>query len=110
MSAVQLSIAKDFSRFPAGRFETDGPYSGERFRKLLVDKLRQGHVTVLLDGTVGYGSSFLEEAFGGLVREEGFQADDLKKRLTIKATDASLVREAWSYVDQARSSGRRAGP
>ena len=43
-----------------------GEGSRERF---LEEPLTKGeHVTVEFDGTVGYGSSFLEEAFGGAVR------------------------------------------
>jgi len=32
-----IDIGKDFSRYPAGRYETDGPFNGELFRaKFLV--------------------------------------------------------------------------
>lgn len=100
-----ISIARDFSRFPAGRYQTDGPYSGEHFRKVLVERLRErGAVTVLLDGTMGYGSSFLEEAFGGLVRKENFSASELHRALKIESTDPSLTREIWSYIDKAKPS------
>jgi hypothetical protein len=102
----KLSVAKDFSKFPAGRHESDGPYSGEVFRRLLVEELRKGPVTVLLDDTFGYGSSFLEEAFGGLVRACGFTAVDLHKNMTIETSDPSLSKEVWSYVDDALPDAR----
>jgi hypothetical protein len=52
--------------FPAGRNRSDGPYSGEFLRdEKLLPVLAQDKVIVDLDGTLGYGSSFLEEAFGG---------------------------------------------
>ncbi|MNC73080.1 hypothetical protein D3C75_1242220 [compost metagenome] len=35
----------------------------------------------MLDGYNRYGRSFLDEAFGGLIREEGFKWADLKERL-----------------------------
>jgi hypothetical protein len=41
----------------------------------------------VLDGTRGYLSSFLEEAFGGLVRRHGFKPSDLSQVLEIKAKD-----------------------
>lgn len=99
-----IDIAKQFSTEPAGRFPTDGPNSGERFRKeFLLPALRSTQeVVVVLDGTEGYGSSFLEESFGGLVREEGFSANDLHKRMRIISDeDASLSQEVWEYIDTA---------
>lgn len=102
---MKISVAKDFSQFPAGRFRKDGPWPGEKFRdEHLVPALKQSSsVTVQLDGTMGYGSSFLEEAFGGLVRLRGFTADALRarRRLVVESTDPSLVREVWSYIDDA---------
>lgn len=61
----------DFSQFPGPRYIKLGPDSGELFRKkkLLPALLENDEVSVNLDGVAGYGSSFLEEAFGGLVRE-----------------------------------------
>ena len=82
---VTIDVARDFGRFPAGRFRTDGRYSGERFREeFLVPALgKQGTVTIEMDGAAGYGPSFIEEAFGGLVRKEGFDNGTLLARLAI---------------------------
>lgn len=109
-STVELSVAKDFSEFPAGRYDADGPYPGQRFRRILVEKLRLGtSVTVSLDGTMGYGSSFLEEAFGGLVRVEGFTVAQLTSKLKVIASDQSLVAEVWSYIKSAKPERSAAG-
>jgi hypothetical protein len=99
-----LSIARDFSRYPAGRYKTDGPFPGELCRrKLLVPALRDSDsVLVELDGTRGYGSSFLEEAFGGLIREEGFDLPTLKHKLLFKSSDPTLVEEIWTYMQDAQ--------
>lgn len=96
-----LSVAKDFSRFPAGRFKKEhNIYSGEAFRELIVTKLKANDtVMVLLNNTMGFGSNWIEEAFGGLVLKDNFTAAELHKKLTIKADDESLVTEAWSYID-----------
>lgn len=101
-SPTEVSVARDFSRFPAGRYLTDGKNSGERFRGMLAPKLKAGSVRVDLDGTMGYGSSFLEEAFGGLVRT-GFAINELKERLSFSSSDQSLVTEIWSYIEDAQS-------
>ena len=54
-------------------------------------------VTVVMDGVAGYGPSFLEEAFGGLVRKEGFDKQSLESRLklvTARSNREKLVRDA----------------
>jgi hypothetical protein len=88
MDNVVIRIARDFTRFPGGRYREDGEYSGEQFREdVLIPALRgQDRVTVVLDEADGYPSSFLEEAFGGLVRS-GFSRADLERRLSIANAD-----------------------
>ncbi len=98
-----ISVAKQFSPTPAGRFVTDGPFPGEKFREdWLLPQLKQasGSIVVDLDGTAGYGSSFLEEAFGGLVRK-GYTPKTLRLRLTILSSRPSYVERVWSYIDRA---------
>jgi len=104
MREIQVNVAKDFSRFPAGRYRNDGPYSGEAFRDLMVNHLKneQETLTIELDGALGYGSSFLEEAFGGLVRL-GYQTADLLRRITLRSADDLLIREIRSYIQRAAS-------
>lgn len=88
-----ISIADQFSRFPAGRTRRDGEFSAERFRtEILVPALQaaqQNHdrVIVKLDGVYGYSSSFLEETFGGLVRLNIFDRVWLRSALIIDADD-----------------------
>jgi len=102
MSSKQINLATDFSKFPAGRFRSDGPNSGERFRDdLLVPALNNyERVVVVLDGAVGFGSSFIDEAFGGLVRNSGFTPSDLRKKLEIRSEkDPSYSDEAWDCIE-----------
>jgi hypothetical protein len=99
-----LNIAKDFSRSPAGRYKTDGPYSGEAFREehLIPALMGSEIVEVQLDGAFGFGSSFLEEAFGGLVRVAGFKAEVLHDKLRISSKLKTYEDRIWLYVDEAR--------
>lgn len=94
-----ISLARDFTKFPAGRYKDDGPYSGELFREIyLAPALESGEAIVIdLDGARGYGSSFLEEAFGGLVRL-GFPADRVLARISLVSKDTSLISEIQSYI------------
>lgn len=100
----RVSIAQDFSKVPAGRYVTDGEVSGETFREKILKPLlaSQGEVVIDLDNTEGYGSSFLEEAFGGLVRS-GMSAEVLRTRLKfVSEEDPSLIEEILGYINDAQ--------
>lgn len=98
-----ISVARDFTRYPAGRYKQNGETSGEAFReRFLEEPLKKGEqITVDFDGTVGYGSSFLEEAFGGLVRKLHLTSDFVFQHLTLKSSDASICDEVRDYVRDA---------
>lgn len=69
-SSVIIDIGKDFGRFPGGRLKSTATLSGEQFRdEHLTPYLKESRaVEVIMDNAVSYGSSFLDEAFAGLVR------------------------------------------
>ncbi|MBR9858467.1 MAG: STAS-like domain-containing protein [Gammaproteobacteria bacterium] len=99
-----INIAQDFSDMPLGRDDLDGPYNGKKFREsLLKNALHQYQkVVVEMDGTLGYGSSFLDEAFGGLVREDDYTAEQLRCKLVVKHKRNSTVDRVWKYIDEAK--------
>ena len=101
----------DFARSPGGRYISDGPFSGELFREkvlrpALADAEKSGErVVVELDGTSGYGASFLEEAFGGLVRTGAYRQTELNALLTVVAGTALYEPYkilADRFIEQAR--------
>lgn len=100
---TKFHIATNFSRYPGGRFVKDGPFSGEKFRdEVLVPALRAGEtIEIFLDGVRGYGSSFLEEAFGGLVRL-GFNPDFVLKHLVLHSANPSIPIEVEEYIRGAK--------
>ena len=85
----KLKISMDFSGTPGPRYKTEGPYSGEIFRKdVLYPKLnyaiKRGEKLIIdLDGVQGYGTSFLEEAFGGLIRDNHMSYDAIIQHIEI---------------------------
>ena len=101
MSSHTIRFVQDFSPNPFGRYlDTDGTRSAEAFRtKHLVPALNaHRHVVVDLSGYNYYGSTFLEEAFGGLIRE-GFAPADLKDRLKVVHEQLpSIEEEATEYL------------
>lgn len=94
-----INVSDDFSRYPAGRYIDDGPHSGQRFRDDFLKPIliNNEKAVINLDGVRGYGSSFLEEAFGGLVREE-FDAQLVLDTFTFQSADSSLVDEIKEYI------------
>ena len=72
---LTIRICDDFSEVPGGRFIKEGNHSGEQFRdEILIKKYEEAEksddtLEIDFDGTYGFGTSFLEEAFGGLVRK-----------------------------------------
>ncbi len=74
---IEINIAKDFTKEPGARNYSDGPYSGEQFFiELLMPKYKEAKdkkvkLKVILDGTEGFASSFLNEAFIRLGSEFG---------------------------------------
>ena len=100
-----IKIATDFSDVPLGRYPADSEVSGERFREeFLRPYLVAGPLTVDIDDVEGFGSSFLEEAFGGLVRKGYFKQSDLEKLLTIQTSDPDYEMYKtliWRYIKEA---------
>lgn len=106
-----IDIAKDFSSKPFGRDSRDGKFSGSRFRDdILIKSFRETHrdevVEVHLDGVLrGYGSSFLDEAFAGLIRC-GIDYSDIKRKLKIISDDDGYIEEIWTYIEEEHSRSR----
>lgn len=99
---------KSFSRAPFGRYADDGTGNGEAFRKkFLLEPFTDpdvDRVVVKLDSVAPgyeYGSSFLEEAFGGLVRVEKLRGEDVLRKLEVETKNADYVMEIKSYVLEA---------
>jgi hypothetical protein len=112
MNEKTINIAQDFSRAPGGRYRAHGPHSGEEFRDdFIVPALKSAdRVIITLDGAAGYAGSFLEEAFGGLVRVSKLPYEELQRRLEVKAIDsryAVYVRMANQYLKDAKSASIR---
>lgn len=84
-----IKVAEEFTETPGARYRNQGPFSGEEFiDSLLYPKYEEAiqkneKLVVDLDGGYGYGSSFLEEAFGGLIRKLKKEKKDFKKPLEV---------------------------
>ncbi|MDA9817823.1 STAS-like domain-containing protein [Flavobacteriaceae bacterium] len=106
MTKKTINIAKEFCIAPAGRFKKNADYSGEKFREeFLVPAFQDntfGSIEVVLDNLEGVGSSFWEEAFGGLIRVENISYNDIKNKLRLKCEDdITLAPLIESFLEQA---------
>lgn len=102
---VRVNVATQFTKLPGLRYIRLGRFSGEEFRqKFLIEPLRQGRsVVVELDGVRGYGSSFLEEAFGGTVRELNLETADALQRLKVETAVESWRLDVDEYIRTAKT-------
>jgi hypothetical protein len=87
-----IDIGRDFFPELGPRYRADGPYSGQEFREeLLEPAVRENDLVVVsLDSIGGYSSSFLEEAFGGLVRTLGYET--VSRKLKIDAVTRGYLK------------------
>ena len=106
---VKINIAEDYTQYPGGRYPNDGEGNGESFRaKFLVPVLDAGdRAEIILDGTQGYPSSFLEEAFGGLVRL-GYDVEKVLSSFIFKADKQSFKRFVPMIEEHIKRAGRQA--
>ena len=105
-----IVIAKQYTKKPGGRFRKEGEYSGEDFRETIlkkeyeISKQNKEELVVNLDGGYGYGSSFLEEAFGGLVRT--LNDVDISIIKIISDEEPQLVDDVYKYLQDALAEKR----
>jgi hypothetical protein len=110
MTNTTITVIKDFHEKPYGRYRDDADgcdlTSGQTFREdILVPALEKfDHVVVDLTGYNRYGRSFLDEAFGGLIREAGLTSSFLEKKLTFKH---DLVGRVVDVIDERIAAAKR---
>ncbi len=110
MESIEIKIARDFSYSPGPRYIDEGKNSGEKFRKeILADAFSRAiaenkKIIVNLDGTDGYGTSFLEESFGGLIRVDKLPYDEIIKRLEIISKEENYLEDdVYEYLKDANN-------
>ena len=103
-SDIYISIAKDFTKTPGGRFKKEGDFSGEEFlEKILLPAFEKAfwenrYIQVDLDGCMGYPSSFICGSFGEL--QKMYPNIDIFKRIQfISKEDLALPIQIMEWVD-----------
>lgn len=107
MDNITIKVS-DFSIVPGSRKKDEGKnaHSGEEFRvDYLIPKYieaidKKVKLIVDLDGTIGYGTSWLEEVFGGLVR--AYDKRSVQKTLDfISVEEPYLIDDIKHYIEDA---------
>lgn len=94
-----FSIAKEFSAFPAGVTLEDSRNSAERLREILESRMSRSPMVIDMNGTMGFGSSFLEAAFTALGADRAIDPECF----TIVCSDTSIITEVKRYIQDRRS-------
>lgn len=96
-----IIYVKDFTKTPRGRYRINNDFSAEEFRDdILIPSISKAisedeSVIINLDGTYGYPTLFLDEAFGKLVKY--FSKSDLKNIRYISNDEPSLIDDIIKY-------------
>ena len=103
--ATETIRVRAFTRDPGPRQKIRGPGSGEEFRQewVVPALARAERIAIDLNDTSGYGSSFIDEVFGGLIRKRILTPSEVRRRITVISSDQSYIREAWQSVDEAEA-------
>jgi hypothetical protein len=106
MDKIIINIALDFSLTPGPRTKAEGQFSAEEFLdKIIYLKFDQAvkenkKIQIILDGTAGYATSFLEGTFGELVRTRS-KKEVLDRLEYISNEEPYLIEEIKHYVNNA---------
>jgi len=114
MEQIKINILKDFSPNPGPRYIKEGKFSGELFRQQILypkvaEAIEKGiPFEVNLDGTAGYGTSFLEESFGGLIRLHHLPYERIKALMSLISTEEEyLIDDVNEYLKDAYEESKR---
>jgi len=108
---TSINIARDYTPYPGGRYPEDGRGNGTTFREnFLLPIIKEGKkADIVLDGAAGYPSSFLDEAFAGLVRNEGFTPEQVLSAFHLIATQPGFGRFVLLVEDFVRNASPARG-
>ena len=99
-----INIAKDFSPTPAGRYRDYGDFSGEAFREdILLPSLLDNNISSIIinfNGLKGVGSSFWDEVFGEIIRNNMSKSDFYNKVNFVCDDDITLIPTIKKIIEE----------
>ena len=97
-----INIAIEFARNPGARYNYEGDNSGQKFlENLLVPKFEKAvsgnyKLLIILDGVLGYPSSFVSGSFGKLSLDKG--ANLVLKHLTFESNNTLRIQKIINEI------------
>ena len=108
---MEINVVKEYTDKPGAKYESQGSNSGQKFRDTIlypkfIETIEKNETLIVnLDGGYGYGSSFLEETFGGLVRRLKKENNDNYKRVSeiviISNDNKTWIEKIKGYIKEA---------
>lgn len=103
MKLIKFDFAKEFAKYPGGRFKRLGPSSGEEFRDDVLRPMLEKADRIDIDGSgviTSFSPSFLDECFGQLATEMG--KEEFEKRIRLSSKDSPDLSEKLAYYIRRR--------
>jgi hypothetical protein len=101
MKKKTINFVQDFTDTPGGRYRHEGPFSGEQFRDEILEPAVKNFDEVLLNlnGAIGFPSSFIDEAFGGLIENLGYDTVTAKLKVLLDDDDVTTAAIRKAYAE-----------
>ncbi len=96
---IKYNFIEQFTKYPGPRFIRLGKYSGEQFREEVLKPIFENDESIDIDGTgvLGFGPSFLDEAFSPIACKYGLEI--FKEKVKFHSdNDTKLYEKMMSYV------------
>lgn len=100
---LQYKFVEEYTKYPGGRFERLGPFSGEDFREKVLRAIFEENKSICIDASgvvTSFSPSFLDECFGQLAKEYGLER--FEKTISFSSSDnPNLTEKMMYYVKRA---------
>lgn len=104
---MKILKMRDHMKYPGPRYKCLGPFSGEAFRDDVIWPLFSVDPDLVVDlsDVSGFGSSFLHEAFFGLIEKYSLERKDVAFLMEniVCREDSTIVEEVREYMNDALS-------
>lgn len=106
MTHKTIVFKDDFSKIPFGRYKEDGKYSAQNFLdNILIPALLEfDKITIDFTGVTVLNYAFVEEVFGGIIRNHDFTIDYLSRiKFIFEEHYFDIASKIYDYAKEAEN-------